>query len=92
MASANYDEHLRGALAEALPVLTYEKRRQAKTLAEWTLVLDAIEDMETAEREESEDDDGPRVKRTRQVHPRSNFSQTPWSIILQKPELKQDSR
>ena len=49
--------------------------------------------IETAEGEESEDGDGPRVKRTRQVHPRSDFSQAPWSIMLRKPELKQrDSR
>ena len=33
--------------------------------------------METAEGEESEDGDGPRVKRTRRVHPRSDFSR--WS-------------
>ena len=47
--------------------------------------------METAEGEESEDGDDPRVKRTRQVHPRSDSSR--WSIMLRKPELKQrDSR
>ena len=52
--------------------------------------LDVLEDMETVEREESEDGDGPRVKRTRQVYP-SEFSS--WSIMLRKPEPKQrDSR
>ena len=49
--------------------------------------------METVEGEEGENDDGPRVKRSRQVLPRSDFSQSPWSILLRKPELKQrDSR
>ena len=43
--------------------------------------------METTEGgKESEDGGGPRVKRTRQVHPRS--SQAPWSIMLRKAELK----
>ena len=41
------------------------------------------------EGEEGEDVDGPRVKRTRQVHPRSDFSQVTWSIMLRKLELKQ---
>ena len=36
---------------------------------------------------------GPRVKRTRQVHPRSDLSQAPWSTILSKKGLKcHDSR
>ena len=48
--------------------------------------LDVLEDMETVEGEESEDGDGTRVKRTRQVHP-LDFSR--WSIMLRKPELKQ---
>ena len=64
-------------------------------MAEWALVLDVLEDMETAEREESEDGDGPRVERTRQVHPRLDFFQLRWSTtkMLTKPELKQrDSR
>ena len=75
MALDDHDEHLWGALAVALVVvLTYEKRRRARTLAEWTLISDVLEHMETAEGEESEDSDGPRVKRTGQVHPRSNFS------------------
>ena len=52
--------------------------------------LDALEDMQTVEEEERGDGDGPRVKRSRQVHP-SDFSR--WSIMLRKPELKQrDSR
>ena len=75
MAPDDHDEHLRGALAVALVVcLTYEKRRRARTLAEWALILDMLEDMETAKREESEDGDGPRFKNTRQVHPGLNFS------------------
>ena len=45
--------------------------------------------MKTAEGEESEDADNPRVRRTRQVHPRPGFSRAPWSIMLKKPELKQ---
>ena len=56
---------------------------------EWALVLELLDDMGTVEGEEGEDADGPRVKRTRQVHPRSNFSQVTWSIMLRKPELKQ---
>ena len=94
MASDDHDECLRGALAVALVVfLTYEKRRRARTLSEWALVLTMLEDMETAEGEESEDGDGPRVKCTRQVHPRSDLSQMPWSIMLWKPKLKRrDSR
>ena len=95
MASDDHDERLlRGALAVALGVfLTYEKRRRARTLAEWALVLDVLEGVEAAEGEESEDGDGPRVKRTRQVYPRSGFSQAPWSVMLRKLELKQrDSR
>ena len=44
--------------------------------------------METTEGEESEDGGGPRVKRTRQVHPRSDFFQSLWSITLRKAELK----
>ena len=92
MTSDDHNERLRGAFAVALVVfLTYEKRRRARTLAEWALVLDALEYIKTAEGEESEDGDDPRVKRTRQVHPRSDFSR--WSIMLRKPELKQrDSR
>ena len=89
MASDDHDERLRGALAVALVVfLTYEKWRQARTLADWALFLEVLEDMETAEGNESEDGDGPRVKRARQVHPRSNFSQAPWSIMLRQAELK----
>ena len=83
MALDDHDERLRGAPAVALVVfLTYEKRRRATTLVEWVLVLDVLEDMETAEGEESEDGGGPRVKRTRQVHPRSDFSQAPGPIML----------
>ena len=94
MASDDHDERFRRALAVALAVfLTYKKRRRARTLDEWALNLDVLEDMATAEEEESEDDDCSRVKRTRQVRPRSNFSQAPWSIMPRKPELKQrDSR
>ena len=55
------------------------------------MIFDLLEYMETAEGEESEDGDGPRLKRTRQVRPRSDFSR--WSTMLKKPELKQrDSR
>ena len=53
------------------------------------MVSDDLEDMETAEGEEGEDGDDPRVKRTRQVHPRSDFPQAPWFIMLGKPDLKQ---
>ena len=78
MASGDHDERVRGALAVPLVVfLTYEKRRRARTLAEWALVLDVLEDTETAEGKESEIGDGPRVRRTRQVYPRSDFSQAP---------------
>ena len=43
--------------------------------------------------EESEDGGGPRVKRTRKVPPRSDFSQAPWSIMPRKAVLKRlDSR
>ena len=96
MASDDHDERLlRGALAELALVtfFTYEKRHRARTLAEWALVLDVLEDMETAEGEESGDGDSPRVKRTWRVHPRSDFSRAPWSTLPRKPELKQrDSR
>ena len=52
-----------------------------------------IEDTEKAGGEENKDGDVPRVKRTRQVSQRSDFSQAPWSILLRKPEVKQrDSR
>ena len=78
MASHDHVERLRGALAVALVVfLTYEKWHRARILDEWARVLDVLEDMETAEEEASENGDGPRVKRTRQVHPRSDFSQVP---------------
>ena len=41
-------ERVRGALAVALEVLlTYRKRRRARTLAEWAMVLDGLDDMET---------------------------------------------
>ena len=85
---------LKAALAVTLVVfLTLEKRRQARTLTEWALILEVLEDMETTEKEEIEDDDIPRVKRTREVPPRSDFSQAPWSIMLRKAELKRrDSR
>ena len=44
MTSDDHNERLRGAFAVALVVfLTYEKRRRARTLAEWALVLDALE-------------------------------------------------
>ena len=90
MASDGHDECLKEALAVPLAVfLTYEKQRQARTLAEWALVLDVLEDMETAEGEENEDGDGSRVKRTQQVHPRSDISQASWYIMLRKPELTQ---
>ena len=73
--------------------LTLEKRRQARTLTEWALILEVLEDMETTEKEGIEDGDSPRVKRTREVPPRSDFSQAPWSIMLRKAELKRrDSR
>ena len=56
MASDDHDERLKGALAVALVVfLTYQKWCRAKTSAEWALVLDVLEDMETAEGEDSED-------------------------------------
>ena len=67
MASGDHDERVtRGALAVALVVvLTYKKRRRTKTLAEWALDLDVLEDMETTEGKENEDGGGPCVKRTR---------------------------
>ena len=41
MALDGHDERLRKALAVALVVLlTYEKRRRARLLAEWVLLLD----------------------------------------------------
>ena len=85
---------LKAALAVTLVVfLTLEKRRQARTLTEWALILEVLEDMETTEKEGIEDGDSPRVKRTREVPPRSYFSQAPWSIMLRKAELKRrDSR
>ena len=90
MASHGHVERPRGALAVALVVfLTYENRHRARTLVERALVLDVLDDMETAEGEESEDGDDPRFKRTRQVYPRSDFSQAPWSIMRRKPELRQ---
>ena len=52
-----------------------------------------VEGMETTGVEQREYSDGPRIKRTRQVHPRSDFSQVPWSTILKKAELnRHDSR
>ena len=85
---------LKSALAVTLAVfLTLEKRRQARTLTEWALILEVLEDMETTEKEGIEDGDSPRIKRTREVPPRSDFSQVPWSIMLRKAELKRrDSR
>ena len=47
--------------------------------------------METSKREESEDGDDSRVKRTRRFHPRSDFSR--YGLMLKKTELEQrDSR
>ena len=94
MASDDHDERVRGALNVALVVvLTYKKRRRVRTLVEWALVLDVVENIETLEGRENENGGGPRVKRTRNVHPRSDFSQTPWSTMLRKAELKRrDSR
>ena len=85
---------LKAALAVTLIVfLTLEKRRQTRTLTEWALILEVLEDMETTEKEGIEDGDSPRVKHTREVPPRSDFSQAPWSIMLRKAELKRrDSR
>ena len=89
MASDDRHERVREVLAVALAVfLTYKKWRLARTLAEWALVLDVLNDIDTTEREEGEDDDGPRAKRTRQVHPRSDFSHAPWYIMLRKAEPK----
>ena len=85
---------LKAALTVTLVVfLTLEKRRQARTLTKWALILEVLEDMETTEEEGIEGGDSPRVKRTREVPPRSDFSQAPWSIMLRKAELKRrDSR
>ena len=75
MASDDQKERLRGTLALALVVFltydTYEKRRRARTLDEWALVLDVLTDTETAERGENEDSYGPRVNGTRHIPPRS---------------------
>ena len=81
---------LKAALAVTLVVfLTLEKRRQARTLTEWALILEVLEEeMETTEKEGIEDGDSPCVKRNREVPPRSDFSQAPWSIMLRKAELK----
>ena len=73
MASYDRDGRVRGALAVAVVVvLTYKKRRRARTLAEWALVQSVLECMERTEGKEREDGGGPRVKRTRQVHLRSD--------------------
>ena len=62
MASDDCHERVRGALAVARAVcLTYKERRRARTLAEWALILDVLEDIETTEEEDGEDGDGPRV-------------------------------
>ena len=80
---------LKAALAVTLVVcLTLEKRRQARTLTEWALNLEVLEGIEMTEKEGIEDGDIPRVKRTREVPQRSDFSQAPWSIMLRKAELK----
>ena len=85
---------LKAALALTLVVfLTLEKRLQARTLTEWALILEVLEDMVATEKEGIGDGDSPRVKRTREVSPRSDFSQAPWPIMLRKAELKRrDSR
>ena len=55
------------ALAVALVMFpTYKKRRQARTLVGWALILNVLENMEMTEEGEGEDGDSPRVKRTRQ--------------------------
>ena len=83
---------LKAVLAVTLVVfLTLEKRRQARTLTEWALILEVLEDMETTEKEGIEGGGSPRVKRTREVPPRSDFSQAPWSIMLRKAELKRST-
>ena len=62
MASDDCRERVRGALAVALAMcLTYKERRRARTLAEWALILDVLEDIETTEEEDGEDGDGSRV-------------------------------
>ena len=87
MASDDHDERLRRALAAALVVcLTYEKQHRSRTLAEWTLVLDVLEDMKRAEGEESENGDGPRVRTgTPRLQRVQKFSQTflhPVRVLL----------
>ena len=70
MASDDHDERVRGAFAVALVVvLTYKKRRRARTLVEWALVLDVLEGMETAEGGESDVGGCPCVKRTHSASP-----------------------
>ena len=52
-----------------------------------------LKDMEARDVGEGKYGDGLHVKRTRQVQPRSDLSQAPWSTILRKAELKRhDSR
>ena len=68
MASYDYVERLRGALALARLVFsTYDKQSRARSVDEWALVLDVLEDSvrRPKEGEESENDAGPRVKCTR---------------------------
>ena len=92
MASDDHDERVRGALAVALAViLTYKKRRRARTLAEWALVLDVLEDIHKRRRR------GKRA-RTAMVPVSSDSASPPtigflpgavvYNIMLRKAELK----
>ena len=54
MALDDDEVYLKAALGVTLVVfLTLEKRRQARTLIEWALILEVLEDMETAEKKGS---------------------------------------
>ena len=98
MASLDHDERLRGALATTLIVfLTYEKRRRARTLIEWAIILDVLEDIVCS----IHGDGGGRSERGWRWSPRQAYSASPPTIgflqmvfiMLRKPELKQcDSR
>lgn len=63
----------------------FSRRRRCRTLAAWLLILHVLD----SDDDDSEDGDGaPRVKRTRRVNARPEYTQSAWGLMLhRKAEL-----